>query len=543
MDDKDTTPIRKQYLDLKARYPDTILFFRLGDFYETFDDDAEVAARELDLVLTSRPVAKGERVPMAGVPYHAVEGYIARLIEKGYRVAIAEQVGEPTSRGPMERRIERVVTAGTVTEPAMLDEKRPNYLAAVVIDGKRAGVAYADISTGEFATTQLEEDDDILNAVRQELSRLHAREVLIPKVGSWKERPADPSPTRLEEHLVRLVAGTFTPWPGYRFEETAARQTLLEHFGVRTLQGFGCEGKPLAVRAAGAALAYLQETQQGLLPQITGLRTYATDHFMGIDASTWRNLEITETLRGEKEGSLLGVLDATRTPMGGRRLRAQLAQPLLDIPELETRLDQVQGFVDDGILRAQVRQALKSVPDLERMTSRVLSGRATPRDLTGIRATLEIVPGLREKLAAAHRQISASASPEISPSENLPTTQSPGGFGELLAGLESLPEMASLIAEAIVDEPPAQVSAGGVIRRVFPPNWTASCWRRRTPAIGSPDWKARSASAPASRASKSATTKSSATTSRSPRPIPLSCRPTTSANKRWSIPSATSRRS
>ncbi len=465
MDDKETTPIRKQYLDLKARYPDTILFFRLGDFYETFDDDAEVAARELDLVLTSRPVSKGERIPMAGVPYHAVEGYIARLIEKGYRVAIAEQVGEPTSRGPMERRIERVVTAGTITEPAMLDEKRPNYLAAVVIDGKRAGVAYAEISTGEFAATQLEADGDILSVARQELARLHPREVLIPKVGAWKERDPDQPATRLEDTLVRMLQAHFTPWAAYRFEETSARQTLLEHFGVQTLQGFGCEGKPLAIRAAGAALAYLQETQQGLLPQIIGLHTYTTDRFMGIDASTWRNLEITETLRGEKQGSLLGVIDATSTPMGGRLLRARLAQPRLDIPELEARLDQVQGFVDDGILRAQVRQALKRIPDLERMTTRVLAGRASPRDLTGIRATLEVVPELREKLEETNQRISESANFPHSPTP--PLSPSSSGFAALLEGLESLPEIAGLIADALVDEPPAQVSAGGLIRPGF----------------------------------------------------------------------------
>jgi len=450
MDERETTPIRKQYLDLKARYPDTILFFRLGDFYETFDEDAEIVARELDLVLTSRPVAKGERVPMAGVPYHAVENYIARLIEKGYRVAIAEQVGEPNGRGPMARRIERVVTAGTIIEPTMLDEKRPNYLAAVIIEGKRAGIAYAEISTGEFATTQLEADD-ILNVTRQELARLQPREVLIPKTGTWKERDPDQPPTRLEETLQGLLPTHFTPWAAYRFEETAARQVLLEHFGVRTLQGFGCEGKPLAVRAAGAALAYLQETQQGLLPQIIGLRTYATERFMSLDASTWRNLEITETLRGEKHGSLLGVIDATLTPMGGRLLRARLAQPLLDIPELEARLDQVQGFVDDGILRAQVRQALKRIPDLERMTTRVLAGRATPRDLLGIRMALEIVPELRGKVEEANERISESAN----------------GFGELLDGLEALPEIAGLIAEAIVDDPPAQVSAGGIIRPGF----------------------------------------------------------------------------
>ncbi|MGC9469100.1 MAG: DNA mismatch repair protein MutS [Anaerolineae bacterium] len=449
MSTDDTTPLRQQYLDLKAQYPDTILFFRLGDFYETFDEDAEVASRELDLTLTSRPVSKDLRVPMAGVPHHAVEGYIARLIEKGYRVAIAEQVGEPTGRGPMERRVERVVTSGTLTEPAMLDEKRPNYLAAAIIDGERAGIAYADISTGAFATTQLADGSikDVTALVRQELARLHPREILIPKVGSWKERgsadhAADEPPSRPEQSLRTTLPANYTPWPGYRFEESSARQTLLEHFGVRTLQGFGCEGKPLAIRAAGAVLSYLEETQQGLLPQITGLRTYATDRFMAIDASTWRNLEVTETLRREKEGSLLGVLDDTITPMGGRLLLTRLAQPLLDIPELEVRLDQVQGFYDDSVLRANVRELLKHIPDLERMTTRVVAGRATPRDLEGIRTALETVPKMVQHLETV-------------------------ALSSLLEGLGPVSEVRDLIAEAIVDEPPAQLSGGGLIRPGF----------------------------------------------------------------------------
>ncbi len=445
---KETTPIRQQYLELKAQYPDTILFFRLGDFYETFDEDAELAARELDLVLTSRPVSKGVRVPMAGVPHHAVENYIARLIEKGYRVALAEQVGEPTGRGPMERRVERVVTPGTVLEPAMLDEKRSNYLAAVVIDGERAGIAYAEISTGEFATTQLHDGSDILTAVRQELARLQPREVLIPKLGSWKERAADAPVAAPEEALAALLPAHFTPWAAYRFEETGARQLLLEHFQARTLQGFGCEGKPLAVRAAGAVLAYLQETQQGLLPQITGLTTYATDRFMALDPATWRNLEITETLRGAKRGSLLGVLDETHTPMGGRRLLKRLAQPLLDIPALEARLDQVEGFVMDGVLRGKVREFCRQIPDLERMTNRVLAGQATPRDLSGIRHALETVPVLRDLLA-----------------EHVPSA--PPGFADLLTTLDPVSPAAMLIAQALVDDPPAQLSAGGLIRPGF----------------------------------------------------------------------------
>lgn len=439
----ETTPLREQYLNLKARYPDTILFFRLGDFYETFDDDAEIASRELDLVLTSRPVSKGQRVPMAGVPYHAVENYIARLIEKGYRVALAEQVGEPSGRGPMERRIARVVTAGTLTEPAMLDDKRPNYLAALIIEGDRAGIAYAEISTGEFATTQITDGGGILNLVRQELARLQPREILIPRQGSWKERDAGQSDTRPEAALTQWSEMNFTSWASHRFEEATARQRLMEHFGVRTLQGFGCEGKPLAIRAAGAALSYLKDTQQGLLPQIIGLRTYATDRFMAMDPSTWRNLEITETLRRERRGSLLGVIDETTTAMGGRLLLTRLAQPLLDIDVLVTRLDQVQGFVEDGILRGQIRALLRRVPDLERMTNRVLTDRAAPRDLVGIRTALESVPELRTRL------------------EQAPSLMT------LLSGLTPVTEVATLIATALVDDPPAQLSAGGLIRPGF----------------------------------------------------------------------------
>ncbi len=451
MNKKKTTPLREQYLRIKAQHPDAILFFRLGDFYETFDEDAELVARELDLTLTSRPVAKNQRVPMAGMPHHAAEGYIAKLIEKGYRVAIAEQIGEPDGHGPMERRVERVVTPGTLTEPALLEEKRPNYLAAAVVDGERAGIAYADISTGEFATTQLSDQGNILGAVQQELTRLQPREVLIPNAGSWQERdPGEPG-QRSEEALVGQISAHFTPWPSYRFEKNSARQNLLEHFSARTLQGFGCEGKPLAIRAAGAVLAYLQETQKGVLPQITGLRTYTVDHFMAIDAASWRNLEITETLRRERRGSLLWVIDRTFTAMGARRLLQRLAQPLLDIPVLEQRLDQVQGFYNDGLLRAEVREYLKQAPDLERMTNRVVARRASPRDLVGIRSALASVPTLRAALRPLSNNDSGS----------LP------GFAHLLDGLDPVVEVANLIAEAIVDDPPAQVGNDRVIRGGF----------------------------------------------------------------------------
>jgi DNA mismatch repair protein MutS len=474
---EDVTPIRKQYLRLKAQHPDAILFFRLGDFYETFDADAEIAARELDLFLTSRPVAKGVRVPMAGVPYHAVEHYIARLIEKGYRVAIAEQVGEVTGKGLVEREVVRVVTPGTVVEPALLDARRPNYLAALVLDEDRAGLAYAEITTGEFATTQLAREE-----VPRELARLQPRECLFPDAREWKSAgsAAPPLPD------LNFPGIHFTPYPAYRFEPGTARQALLDHFGVTTLEGFGCEGKPLAVRAAGAILQYLQETQKGALAQLTTLRTYSTDRFLVMDPTTRRNLELTESLRERRvQGSLLGVLDRTLTPMGGRLLRARIAQPLVDREAIERRLDEVERFVQDGVLRARVREALKDMPDLERLVNRVVGGIATPRDLTGIRRALEGVA----RLTSPH---------PLAPSPLLTEGQERGGGGGEAAGggvrtltpspsparreigrgeppevagegvrLDPCPDVADLIARAIVDDPPASLSAGGVIRPGF----------------------------------------------------------------------------
>ena len=421
----DMTPIRKQYLDLKRQYPDTILLFRLGDFYETFDADAELAARELDIVLTSRPVGKGQRVPLAGVPHHAVEAYVARLIEKGYRVAIAEQMADPaTVKGIVPRQVIRVVTPGTVVEPALLDDKRPSYLAAWVEDDGRVGLAHADVTTGEFAVTQFAEES--LDAARNELARLNPRECLAPEAGHWDALPT-------HAHMTPLVA--------WKFEYGNARQALLDHFQVSTLAGFGCEGQPLAIRAAGAIVQYLRETQMQGLAQITGLTTYSTSVFMTLDAATRRNLEITETIRGKvTHGSLLGVLDATRTPMGARLLRMWLSQPLLDRGKVEARLERVDAFARDTMARESAAAALKAMPDLERQTTRVMSGSATPRDLAAIRRALEAVPALHSAVAGAIHE------------------------SPLLAELDPCDDVASLIAQAVNDDAPALLSSGGVIR-------------------------------------------------------------------------------
>ena len=417
------TPSRQQYLDIRAQHPDAIVFFRLGDFYETFDDDAATVARELDLVLTSRPQGKNARVPMAGVPHHAAENYIARLIAKGYKVALCEQMSAELINGLMPREVIRVFTAGTVVEPGMLEAGRNNYLAAVVFEDGRAGLAYADITTGEFATTQLGGRNELL----EELARLSPVELLVVE-GAEFTHPA---------------IKTVSPLPAWRFEFSNARQTLLRHFGVSTLDAFGCEQKPLATRAAGAVLHYLQETQRGSVAQMQRLTTYSTQGFMALSEATRRNLELTDALTGAREGTLLCVLNKTITPMGARLLRQRLTRPLLRVAPLNERLDQVEALVNDALLRAELRAALKGLPDLERLTNRVLGGRATPRDVGQVAAGLAAVGRLKTRLAGV--AVLADAERRLDPCADLAET----------------------IGRALPDEPPANLMKSGFVRPGF----------------------------------------------------------------------------
>jgi DNA mismatch repair protein MutS len=421
----DVTPIRQQYLEIKRQYPDAILFFRLGDFYETFDQDAETTSRELDIVLTSRGVAKGTRIPMAGIPYHAVENYLARLIEKGYHVAICEQVGDQPVKGLFPRQVVRVVTPGTVVEPGLLKGDRNNYLVGVFPAENRAGVAYVDITTGEFAATELE-GEDIAGLLRAELIRLNPAEVLLPE----------------GNEIGNGFPGSTTRWPAWRFETGRCQETLLRHFQAGSLDGFGLHGLPFAVRSAGAVLQYLQETQPSALQLLNSLSTYSLDEFMTLDAATRRNLELTETIRtNEVQGSLLSVLDHTATPMGKRLLRQWVSKPLLDPAAIQRRQDGVACLVENGLLRAELRAALRPLGDLERLVNRVISGHAGPRDLTAIRHTLRGLPGV---LALFSGQ--------------------PAGLTEPLTGMNLCADELALLEQAVSDEPPATLQNSGVIR-------------------------------------------------------------------------------
>ncbi len=426
------TPLRQQYLDVKQKYQDCIVLFRLGDFYETFDGDAEIAARELDLVLTSRPVSKSERIPMAGVPHHAVESYIARLIEKGYHVAVCEQMTEPNGRTLVEREVTRVITPGTVTEPELLAEDKPNYLMAIYPLGEAgawttAGVAYADITTGEFAVTELVGDNASV-LVLEEMARLAPREVIMPV--AWAERG------------VTLPAGIhLTPVADWRFERANAESALTQHFRARTLDGFGIGEMSCGICAAGATLYYLGETQRGKLAQITSIRAYSTASFMVLDQFTRRNLELTETIRSRKtEGSLLGTLGRTVTAMGARLLRSWINQPLLDIKRLNARLDAVEALTGDETLRAEIHECLRSVSDLERLTNRLLIGRAGPRDLLALRQSLDAVPVIKSLI------------------ESIPT------LGALTERLDPCDQISQRIAAAINEDAPATLNTIGVIQ-------------------------------------------------------------------------------
>ena len=417
MSHHDISPSRQQYLEIKRDHPNTILFFRLGDFYETFDEDAEIAARELDIVLTSRTVGKGVRAPLAGIPYHAVENYLARLIEKGYHVAICEQIGDTPVKGLFPRKVVRIVTPGTVTEPALLPGDANNYLAAVILGEKTASISYADITTGEFAVTELP-----LEALRAELTRLHPAEILHPD----------------NQTLNDGFQGHKTTYPAWRFEPGKCEETLLTHFKASTLEGFGIKGRGLSLRAAGAIIQYLKDTQPDALALLTSLRSYSINEFMTLDSATRRNLELDETLRGERKGSLLGTLDQTVTPMGKRLIHQWVSQPLLNVERIKRRQNGVQYFFDDGMKRAELRAALKPLADLERLVNRVLAGYAQPRDLVAMRDTLSRLPNVVNSIGEG---------------------QSPP-----LPKLEQANDELSLLQSAIHDEPPATLQNTGVIR-------------------------------------------------------------------------------
>lgn len=438
------SPMMRQYWDIKAQYPESLVLFRVGDFYELFDTDAQVAARELDITLTGRPETSSPngRMPMAGVPYRAVDAYLARLLAKGYSVAICEQVGVPGEvKGPMERVVSRVLTPGTVLESHLLPTRENNYLAAIVRGGTTWGLACVDASCGEFLVTQLEETDLLL-----ELGRLAPKEILVP-LKMVKPGPGEVVPKEVADVPEGIVGNyRIVGRPSMFFQFEPAQRRVLDTFQVTTMEGFGCQAMPLAVGAAGAILEYLDRTQGAMKPKFEGISAYNVSGHLMLDPNTRRNLELTETSRDRVfEGSLLWTLDKTSTPMGGRLLRKWLLSPLFSIPEIEARQDAVEELIADNGLRSSLTQTLGGVSDLERLSVRLSSGTVSPKDLAAIRNSLAELPKLGEALGGRK-------SAYLSRFAKLPAT---------------LLELEESIAKTIADDPPREITDGGIFRAGF----------------------------------------------------------------------------
>ena len=427
------TPMKRQYNEIKERNQDCILFFRLGDFYEMFDEDAKVASRELDLTLTTRDRGKPkeEQTPMCGVPFHSVDAYIARLVAKGYKVAICEQMQDPaTTKGLVERDITRIVTPGTVTESCMLEESRNNYFACMYADGSKFGMAFCDISTGAFYATTCADAP----SAASELGRFSPAEIL-----RWGESAHD---AVIDDALFHRLDCCVNEGKEEQFDAEKAEILLSRHFGA-SLEELGIAGFSAATIAAGALLQTLITLQKNDLAHIRQLQYYTTGRFMELDLDARRNLELTETMRAkEKKGSLLWVLDKTRTAMGGRLLRSWLEKPLLDAVEIQRRQSAVEELVESTICRSELSEALRDVSDLERVMTRIVTGNVNCRDLLGLATGLRALPAVKAQL------------------DNL---ESPL-LCKLNEAIEDLTACANLIENTIVDDPPLTIREGGIIR-------------------------------------------------------------------------------
>jgi DNA mismatch repair protein MutS len=435
------SPAMKQFRHFKEKYPDCILFFRMGDFYETFYEDAKTCSRVLGLTLTSRDKGSVNPVPLAGVPWHAVDGYLKKMLQAGYRVAVCEQMEDPkTAKGVVKRDVVRIVTPGTLTDAMLLEDKKDNFLCGVHLDAKgRAAISWVDISTGHFFVQRIPESE-----LLDELQRLAPAECLL---ADRRGELFDAETRRLATDIGRLTHAIVTERPAWYFDPYQARQRLLKHFGTATLEGFGIEEADAdLIPPAGAVIEYLNETQRTTLGHIQSLRKVSRKNFLQIDPTSLRSLEILQTIRGEnRKGSLLACLDETLTGMGGRMYRQWLCMPLCDVAAIETRQDAVQELMENESRAVEIRQLLSKTADTERIAARISTLRVGPRDMVALAGTLRQIPTLRQQLD----QFQAS----------LPK--------DLASRCDSMDEMAHLLESAIEPNCPPRLSDGGVIRNGF----------------------------------------------------------------------------
>ena len=433
----DLTPLMKQYREIKRQHLDAILLFRMGDFYEMFDQDAVTASKVLEITLTARNKSKGIETPLCGFPYHAAEGYIAKLIRRGFKVAVCEQVEDPKlAKGIVKREVIRVVTPGTVLDANLLDAKDNNYLASLYPAKDGYGLSFLDVSTGDFFVAEVAGKENLIELDTM-LARFTPREVVLPKAA-----PPDPGLSALLRQYTQAV-NTADDWT---FDRDTALRTLLDHFKVATLEGFGCSAMKSGISAAGAALRYIEETQKTGLANIRQLKPFLTREHMVLDAACQRNLELTRNIYdGSTRGTLLSVLDLTVTSMGGRRLREWLLNPLMAAAEIERRLDAVAEFKNDHQLRANLRTELGSVYDLERLISRVSLGVANARDLLALKQSFTVLPRVREILSGCNARL----------------------IFDMAEDWDELGEVFTLIERAIYEEPPYTLREGKLIKKGY----------------------------------------------------------------------------
>ena len=449
------TPMMQQYVETKKQYSDCILFYRLGDFYEMFFDDALTASRELEITLTGKNCGLEERAPMCGVPYHAVDSYLSRLVAKGYKVAICEQMEDPaTAKGLVKREVVRIVTPGTTVDPQALDETKNNYIMCVAYIGDTYGVSVADVTTGEYFVTEIGDSGMLFD----EITHLMPSELICNEAFYMSGMDLDDLKGRLGITVYALDA--------WYFDDAICRRTLEEHFKVSSMESLGIGDFDCGVIGAGALLVYLKETQKTDLVQLSHLTRYVTGKYMVLDSSTRRNLELSETLREkQKRGSLLWVLDKTKTAMGARMLRKQLEQPLIDKKQIERRLDAVEELLDNAICREEMREYLTPVYDLERLLSKITYKSANPRDLTAFYSSLSMLPHIRCILEDLRSPL----------------------LKEILGEMDALEDICDLIGRAICEDPPLAMKEGGIIRE----GYSEEVDRLRNAKIEGKDWLAK----------------------------------------------------
>lgn len=432
-----TTPMIKQYLSIKERYADTILFYRMGDFYEMFFEDAELASKALDITLTSRNKNEAKPVPMCGVPYRAAQGYIARLINEGFKVAICDQVEDPAAaKGLVKREVVRIVTPGMVVDDELLDAKTNNFILAAVIQGHLAGLAYLDISTGTFRITQTDDLDLIIDEIR----RIAPKEVLLPEAAQ-NDRAYRAISDAVGQVAVSFMADRF-------FERARCRERVLNQLNTISLEGFGCEHRPCAVSAAGALLQYVGETQKQKVDHLNRMESYTLDHFLFIDDQSCKNLELHQNIStGGRRGTLLSIMDTTVTAMGGRQLRTRLRYPLTAVDDIDACLNAVAEACEQPHQMRALREQLKAVYDLERLASKIVMGQTNARDLLGLKKSLQALPHLQLLLETFHSSLYQTEGAAVTDSD-----------------LKKLDALAQILERAVLEDAPPAVNEGGIIK-------------------------------------------------------------------------------